>query len=193
MHRSASPALLLRQCAAVVLTSACIVSLAACGSSSQATVAATEAGSSQSAASGEVSGGNPTNPPADQHEFQATLEITGAEQQSLTFTESLSVLPACSVLAVTGAQGTWSVPQPSSQTFLLNWNITPYKGPGTYTAKTAFQGSVEVDTPKDQFTPVPKSVLSITVKADGSGSATFQNLQDSTGAAIKGSETWTCS
>jgi hypothetical protein len=36
--------------------------------------------------------------------------------------------------------------------------------------------------------------MSITVKADGSGSATFQNLQDEyTGAAVNGTETWTCS
>ena len=32
-----------------------------------------------------------------------------------------------------------------------------------------------------------------TVNADGSGSATFKNLQDTDGNAVNGSETWTCS
>jgi hypothetical protein len=116
----------------------------------------------------------------------------------MNFTESLEFLPSCSVLAQGGEQGTWSIPQPTSeQTFALNWNVTPYTGPGTFTDPTLFQDSVWVYAPyqgsTDQFNQISGSVLSITVKSDGSGSATFSNLQDGDGLALSGSETWTCS
>ena len=137
------------------------------------------------ATSGPVSGGS--------HQFDATLKVTGSVTQSADFTETLSLLPACSVLARTGFGGTWSIPQPSiSRALVLNWNITPYSGPGTFTKRTAFASSVEFDTATDQFTPVAASVLSITVNADGSGSATFSKLKDGLGGTVNGSETWTC-
>ena len=126
-------------------------------------------------------------------EFSATLKVTGSVTQSVDFTETLALLPACSVLAQTGFNGTWSIPQPSvSRALVLNWNITPYSGPGTFTKRAAFAGSVEFDTATDQFTPVPASVLSITVNSDGSGSATFSKLNDGLGGTVSGSETWTC-
>lgn len=91
-------------------------------------------------------------------------------------------------LAKTGIQGTWSIPQPSaSRTLVLNWNITPYNRPGTFTKRAAFAGSVELDAPQGQFTPVAASVLSITVNPDGSGTATFSELKDGyTGATVWG-------
>ncbi len=78
--------------------------------------------------------------------------------------------------------------------FKLNWNVSPYKGPGTYADPSTYQGSVELDASNgDEYDPVTASVLSLTVKADGSGSATFKNLEDQyTNAAVSGSETWTC-
>lgn len=128
------------------------------------------------------------------HQFVATLKVTGSVNQSIDFTETLSVLPACSVLAKTGFGGTWSIPQPStSRALVLNWNITPYSGPGTFTKRAAFAGSVGFDTATDQFTPVAASVLSITVNPDGSGSATFSKLKDGLGGTVDGSETWACS
>jgi hypothetical protein len=137
------------------------------------------------ATAGPVSGGG--------HEFVATLKVTGSVTQSVDFTETLSVLPACAVLAQTGFGGKWSIPQPmTSRALALNWNITPYGGPGTFTKRTSFGGSVELDTTTDQFTPVAASVLSITVNPDASGSATFSKLKDGLGATVSGSETWTC-
>jgi hypothetical protein len=95
------------------------------------------------------------------------------------------------------ANQTWSIPQSNSQTFTLNWNITPYNGPGTYTDATDFQNSVEVDGSyqgtDDQFDQVSGTTLSITVNSNGSGSATFSNLQDGDQLPVAGSETWTCS
>ena len=126
------------------------------------------------------------------HEFKATLQVTGSVTQSLNFTETLSVLPPCSTLAKTGFGGTWSIPQPNTGSVKLNWNVTPYSGPGTFTTKSLFKGSVELDTATDQYSPVAASVLSITVNADGSGSASFQKLKDGYGGVVSGTETWTC-
>jgi hypothetical protein len=132
------------------------------------------------------------------HEFRATLQVTGTVTQSTSFTMSLTDLPSCSSLAQTGAGSeTWSVPISNSTTFFLNWNVTPYTGPGTFTDPTLFQNSVELDAPYQgtvaEFDQVSGSVLSITVKSDGSGSATFSDLQDALSNTISGSETWTCS
>jgi hypothetical protein len=127
------------------------------------------------------------------HEFTATLQVTGSVTQSANFTETLSVLPPCSTLAKTGFGGTWSIPQPNTGSVKLNWNVTPYTGPGTFATKSQFKGSVELDTATDQYSTVPATVLSITVNADGSGSATFQKLKDGYGGVVSGSETWTCS
>ncbi|MGD0409793.1 MAG: hypothetical protein ABSB34_12495 [Candidatus Limnocylindrales bacterium] len=147
------------------------------------------AGSSNAApgaTSGPVSGGG--------REFVTTLKVTGSVTQSVDFTETLALLPACSVLAQTGFGGTWSIPQSlTSSALVLSWNIKPYSGPGTFTKRAAFAGSVELDTTTDQFTPVAASVLSITVNPDGSGSATFSKLKDGLGGTVSGSETWTCS
>jgi hypothetical protein len=158
-------------------------SLAACGSPSTAASSAQGSTGSHAASS--------TGP----HEFKATLTVSGATKQTETFTENLSVLPACSVLAKTGAGGTWSLPAGGSTSFVLNWNVSKgFNGPGTYTDPADFEGSVELDANSEEFDPVPSSVLSVTVKPDGSGSATFQNLQDQySQAAVNGTETWTCS
>jgi hypothetical protein len=132
--------------------------------------------------------------PTSAHEFSGTLSVSGATTQTATFTETLENLPACSVLAKTGADGTWSIPQPDSNTFSLNWNISPYSGPGTFTNPSDFQDSVELDAAGQEFDPVASSTLLITVNADGSGSAKFSNLQNQyTQAAVNGTETWTCS
>lgn len=166
----------------------------ACGASSTPSSSAgapTGAASSSSAASTAAASGG--------HAFTATLKVTGTVTQSATFTEDLSVLPACAVLAKSGmANQTWSIPQPlTDQSFALNWNITPYTGPGTYTDATAFQDSVDLDAPyqgtADEFDQVSGTTLSITVNSNGSGSATFSNLQDGDQLPVAGSETWTCS
>jgi len=183
--------MLLRRRAAIGFSLVCCMAVvSACGSSSTATASANAAAPSSQAlspTSGGLSGGA--------HEFTATLQVTGAVTQTLNFTQSLSVLPACSVLAQSGFSGTWSIPQPNSTAFVLNWNVTPYTGAGTYADASTYQGSVELDANQgEEFDPVAASVMSVTVKADGSGSATFQNLQDEyTGASVSGSETWTCS
>jgi hypothetical protein len=136
---------------------------------------------------------------ASGHEFKATLTVTGAVKRTEKFTENLSVLPKCSVLA-TGSlpyqkgRG-WSLPAGGSSSFSLNWNVSKgFKGAGTYTNPKDFQDSVEFTAPAGQFDPVSSSVLSVTVKSNGSGKATFKNLQDGyTNAAVSGNETWTCS
>jgi len=166
----------------------------ACGASSTASSSAsapTGGAVSTSAATTAAASGT--------HEFTATLKVTGAVTQSSTFTESLSILPACAALAKSGmANQTWSIPQSlTNQNFSLNWNITPYNGPGTYTDATDFQDSVEVAASyqgtDDQFDQVSGTTLSITVNSNGSGSATFSNLQDGDQLPATGSETWTCS
>ena len=136
---------------------------------------------------GAVSGGT--------HQFTATLTVTGAVKFTVTFTQPLSALPACSSLAKTGfSSNTWSIPQPVTLDSSLNWNVEPYTGPGTYSDPTTFQNSVELTGPKgDQYDQVDSSVGSVTVNADGSGSATFKDLEDSDAKAVSGSETWTCS
>ena len=164
----------------------------ACGASSVAS------SSSGAAAGGAVSSAASTAAASGSHEFTATLKVTGTVTQSSTFTETLEFLPACSTLASTGESGTWSIPIDTSEdTFSLNWNITPYTGPGTYTDPNSFQDSVEVDAPyqgtTDEFDQVSGTSLSITVKSDGSGSASFSNLQDGDQLPVSGSETWTCS
>ena len=139
--------------------------------------------------------GNTTAPVSGGHEFVAKLSVTGAFTQSLDFTEPLTDLPPCSTMAKTGATGgTWSVPQPNSEDFYLQWNVTPYTGPGTYTDVSTFQDSVQVIGNQGvEYDPVDSSVLSLTIKADGSGTATFKNLQDTySGYAVSGSESWTC-
>ncbi|MGO9301574.1 MAG: hypothetical protein ACLQEG_14740 [Acidimicrobiales bacterium] len=79
---------------------------------------------------------NPNRSSAHVHEFKYTLTVSGAVKKSQTFTENLSVLPACSVLA-TGKlpyqKGrTWSIPSGGSSSFNLNWNISKgYVGPDT--------------------------------------------------------------
>jgi len=151
---------------------------------------------------GAVSNSNHSN--AHVHELKATLTVTGAVKKSETFTENLSVLPSCSVLA-TGrlpyqkGPREWSLPAGGSTSFSLTWNISKgYVGPGTYTKLADFQGSVELDAASQEFTPVSASVLSVTVKPNGSGKATFKNLQNYYTEAlglkrVSGSETWTCS
>jgi hypothetical protein len=136
---------------------------------------------------------------ASGHEFKATLTVTGAVKKTEKFTEDLSVLPKCSVLA-TGSlpyakSRSWSLPAGGSTSFSLNWNVSKgYKGPGTYTNPKDFQDSVELDASAGQFDPVSSSVLSVKVNANGSGKATFKNLQDAyTNASVSGTETWTCS
>jgi hypothetical protein len=162
--------------------------------------AACGAASSTAPATGTPAQGAATATPASSgsHEFKGTLTVTGTVSQSLNFTQDLSVLPSCSDLAATGMAGqTWSIPQPSSQAFSLNWNITPYSGPGTFTDPSLFQDSVDLNVPyqgsDDQFDQVDGTTLSITVSSDGSGSATFQNLQDGDQLPENGTETWTCS
>jgi hypothetical protein len=142
---------------------------------------------------------NPTTAPVSggSHQFAATLTVTGEVKFTVTFTQSLSVLPACSVLAKTGfSSNTWSIPQPNTKDSNLNWNVQPYTGPGTYSDPTTFGDSVDLNGPKGEQYDQDNAnsfVGSVTVNADGSGSATFKDLQDSDGNAVNGSETWTCS
>ena len=140
---------------------------------------------------------NPTTAPVSggSHQFTATLTVTGEVKFTLSFTQSLSVLPACSEIAKTGCTGkTWSIPQPNTQDSKLNWNVQPYAGPGTYSDAATFGNSIELTGLKgDEYDQVDSSVGSVTVNADGSGSATFKNHQDSDEKAVSGSETWTCS
>jgi hypothetical protein len=129
------------------------------------------------------------------HQFTATLTVRGAVSFTLTFTQPLSVLPACPEIAKTGFTGkTWSIPQPNTQNSKLNWNVQPYNGPGTYSDPKTFGNSVELTGPKgDEYDQVDASVLSVTVNGVGAGAATFQNLQDSDEKSVSGVETWTCS
>jgi hypothetical protein len=176
---------------------ALLLCIAACGGASS------NAPATSAPAQGTVTSAPATSAPASTasggaHEFKGTLTVTGTVSQSTTFTQSLTYLPSCADLAKDGMSGqTWSIPQPSSQTFYLNWNVSPYTGPGTFTDPTLFEDSVEVDAPyqgtTDEFDQVDGTTLSITVNSDGSGSATFQNLQDGDQLPVSGTETWTCS
>lgn len=66
-----------------------------------------------------------------------------------------------------------------------------HTGPGADTNQADFQDS-EWDAASGQFDPVSSSVLSVTVKPDGSGSATLQGLEDQyTNDMVNSSETWT--
>ena len=182
----------------LVLTGAALV-LAACSSSTAsapATNGSAPAGSTNTAGTASQAA-NPTTAPVSggSHQFAATLTVSGAIKMTLTFTDSLSALPACSEIAKTGfTDKTWSIPQPNTQDSKLNWNVQPYTGSGTYSDPATFGNSVELTGPKgDEYDQVDSSVGSVTVNADGSGSATFKNLQDSDEKAVSGSETWTCS
>ena len=182
----------------LILVGAALVA-AACSSSTTAAPAtngSAPAGSTNMAGSASQAANATTGPVSGgSHQFTATLTVTGAVKFTLTFTQPLSALPACSEIAKTGFTGnTWSIPQPNTQDSKLNWNVQPYTGPGAYSDSKTFENSVELTGPKgDQYDQVDSSAGSVTVNADGSGSATFQNLQDSLSNAVSGSETWTCS
>jgi hypothetical protein len=136
-------------------------------------------------------------PTSATHQFTATLTVTGALTKSADFTMDLTGMPSCATLAQVGYAGTALIPVPATGTLELIWTMNHYPGPGTYTDPSLFAGSVLLDAPygagTDQFAEVTGSVLSLTVNADGSGSATFQNLQDAQSVSVSGTETWTCS
>jgi len=113
--------------------------------------------------------------PKSSHEFSATLTTTGAVKKTEKFADSLLV--------------------GGSSSFGLNWNVSKgFKGPGTYTNPKGFQDSVELTAPAGQFDPLGSSVLSVKVDANGSGEATFKNLEDAySNAFVSGTEKWTCS
>lgn len=174
--------------------------VAACGSSATsvpATNGSNQAGATNAAGSTSQAANPTTVPVADgTHEFTATLTVTGAVAKTVNFTQGLPYLPPCATLAKTGFTGaTWSIPQGNSAAEMLNWNVSPYNGPGTYSDVSTYENSVELTDQASgtEYDPVDASVMSITVNADGSGSATFKNLQDTDGNAVNGSETWTCS
>lgn len=177
---------------ALVLAGFALV-VGACGSSGSAgaTSPAGLSGAGAGDTTGAVSGGT--------HQFLGTLSVTGAVTQSASFTQNISGRPACAAFAQSGINaGThpsvWYLPDNSGSSFLLTWDVLTYAGPGTYTDESTF--TVSLAAGGLEFVPLTatSSTLSVTVKADGSGSATFANLQDQvTKAAVSGSETWTCS
>jgi len=184
-----------RSVAGIVALASVALLIAACGSSRTATDTANMAGSSSQAAgatTGAISGST--------HAFAATLSVTGAVTKSASFTESIAGRPACAAFAQAGIPGTaansklWYLPNNPDSTFLMTWDVLTYTGPGTYADPSTL--SVSLAAAGEQFvalTPT-SSTLSVTVNADGSGSATFSNLQDqATKAAVSGTETWTCS
>ena len=180
--------------AGIVALASVALLIAACGSSSTATDA-THLGGGPSQAAGATTGAVS----GSTHAFAATLSVTGAVPKSASFTESIAGRPACAAFAQAGiAAGihpkVWYLPNNSDSSFLMTWDVLTYTGPGTYTDPSTL--SVSLSAAGDQFvalTPT-SSTLSVTVNADGSGSATFSNLQDqATKAAVSGSETWTCS
>jgi hypothetical protein len=184
-----------RSVAGIVALASVAFLIAACGSSSAATDATNLGGSSTQAAgatTGAVSGGT--------HQFSATLSVTGAVTKSASFTEGIAGRPACAAFAQAGIPGTganpkvWYLPNNPDSTFLMTWDVLTYTGPGTYTGSSA--NSVNLGAGGQQFVALTatSSTLSVTVNADGSGSATFSNLQNqATKVAVSGSETWTCS
>jgi hypothetical protein len=167
------------------------MALAACsGGSSPAAPVAGQSGApliTAPAAAGGSAGGT--------HEFQGVLTVTGAYKQTLKFTEPLENLQPCNVLAQSGEQGTWSLPSPPETTFSLGINVEPYKGAGTYTDLSAMQNSTWLDADNQEWDPVSATVAKVTVNSDGSGSATFTDLENeySPGISVSGTETWTCS
>jgi hypothetical protein len=166
----------------------------ACGASS---VASSSAGAPNGGAVSSLP--EVTAAPGGTHQFSATLTVTGAVTKSASFTELIGGRPACAAFAQAGINdgshpSVWYLPNNSDYTFLMTWDILTYHGPATYTDQSTM--SVDLTAGGQQFvvlTPT-SSTLSVTVKADGSGSATFANLQNqATKAAVSGSETWTCS
>jgi hypothetical protein len=181
-----------RSALAVAGAAAGLLVLAGCsGGSSPAASAAGQSGAgaatTAAAAAGAGSGGV--------HQFQGVLTVTGATSQSAKFTEPLEELPSCADLAQSGEQGTWSIPSSDSSTFTFGINAAPYKGPGTYTAMSTFSNSTWLTAAGQEWEPVAASTGSLTVKADGSGSFTFTDLQNdyTPGPAASGTVTWTCS
>jgi hypothetical protein len=66
-----------------------------------------------------------------------------------------------------------------------------YKGPGTYPTATLDRSSdLVLDTV--YYHPGPTTTGTVTVAADGSGSLTFADLVDQTGAKESGRISWTC-
>lgn len=182
----------------VILVGAALL-VAACSSSATSAPAANglnQAGATNAAGSTRQAS-NPTTAAVagGAHQFTATLKVTGAVTKTVNLTQGLANLPSCAILAKTGFSGaTWSIPQANSSAETLNWNVSPYNGPGTYADASTYENSVELTDQASgtEYDQVDSSAMSIIVKADGSGSATFQNLQDSDGNAVNGSETWTC-
>jgi len=183
----------------LVLVGAALL-VAACGSSATS-APATNGSNGATATNSASSAGQVANPTiaavaGGSHEFSATLTVSGALTKTVNFTQGLANLPPCATLAKTGFAGaTWSIPLPNSAAETLNWNVTPYNGPGTYSDASTYENSVELTDQASgtEYDPVDASVMSVIVKVDGSGSATFQNLEDTDGNAVNGSETWTCS
>jgi len=184
-----------RSVAGIVALASVALLVAACGSSGTPTNVSNPGGASSQGAgatTGGVSGGT--------HEFTATLSVTGAVTKSASFTEGIAGRPACAAFAQAGIPGTgvnpklWYLPNNPDYTFLMTWDVMTYTGPGTYTGSAANSANLAAGGQQFVALTATSSTLSVTVNADGSGSATFSNLQNqATKAAVSGTETWTCS
>jgi hypothetical protein len=133
--------------------------------------------------------------------FMVTVNWSGPDPVQGTFTDSStgSGFDSCSQYA-TATGVLWLSPstntaqvQGKSIGFAFDVSATTFHGPGTY-ADTLTGSGVSVGS--DNFTAGHSAMSSVTVKADGSGSASFTDLfglNTSTEAPESGTITWTCS
>ncbi len=169
----------------------CVVSLSACSSSK--------------GGSGTTTTSTPSGPT-----YNGTATV-GENTLAFTSTSGGYGGGSCSAGAKSGngtaGPGLWQLPSyggsnqnPQAE---INAMIQSYKGPGTYTGSQYVVDVSAMSTaptnglpnsalPDTNWLPSSSSVLSITVNADGSGSASFTNLQTSGQAPVRASETWTC-
>lgn len=81
-------------------------------------------------------------------------------------------------------------------TFSTDAAASPYRGPGTYTAKQLSATQLDADNPpNNQETHIfafPDAIGTLKVNADASGSFQFQNLEDPGSVRVSGQVVWTC-
>ena len=126
------------------------------------------------------------------------MVFSGPVNLSQDFTDSGATATSCTVAA--GGKGdensgTWSVPlnQTGVDPPTMVGLITHYTGPGTYSASDMTSETAATDL-SYSFVPTSSSVIAVTVNADGSGSASYTNLQDSSNPGNENANmTWTCS
>jgi hypothetical protein len=164
--------------------------LAACSSSATPSPAANGSSVSGGVEGGGGGGGGVT--------FSGQIDFTGFAPLQGSFTDSSTASDAtsCGDYATNGEKPVagWFGPDPSGSTiggqtveFLLSIALNTFHGPGTYPGNSFMALKIGSDLYAGGF-------KSITINADGSGSAAFENAQAAGANQVEsGTITWTCS